>query len=317
MVDGLGESFNAAPYVGKIRRADSASRGPSNRQDTSGEAGAAGRSIAHQSKACSGLSPKTVRHIRGVLGTASGRALKWGLVARNVAALTDTPKLIRSEIRSFTSDEAKLFINAVKDERLQALYLLTITLGLRRGDVLGIKWENLDFHNLTLHVKAALQRINGKLELSETKTDRSRRPLPLLDFVVKSLRHHRVRQHEERLIAGSGWRDSGFVFTTRIGTPVDPANLLDDFKRILEKAELPNIRFHDLRHSATSLLLALNIHPRVVMELLGHVHISLTMEIYSHVVPGLLRDAVDKLGVALNGIWTATWWLSNSFHQDS
>jgi integrase len=139
MVDGLGESFNAAPYVGKIRRADSASRGPSNRQDTSGEAGAAGRSIAHQSKACSGLSPKTVRHIRGVLGTASGRALKWGLVARNVAALTDTPKLIRSEIRSFTSDEAKLFINAVKDERLQALYLLTITLGLRRGEVLGIK----------------------------------------------------------------------------------------------------------------------------------------------------------------------------------
>jgi integrase len=208
--------------------------------------------------------------------------------------------MVRSEIRSFTPDEARRFINAVRDERLEALYLLTITLGLRRGEVLGLKWTEVDFDVLTLQIKPALQRVNGRLELSETKTERSRRPLPLLDFVTKSLRHHRTRQLEERLIAGSGWHDSGFAFTTRIGTPIDPANLLDDFKRILKKAELPDIRFHDLRHSAASLLLALNIHPRVVMELLGHSQISLTMNTYSHVVPGLLREAVDKLGVALN-----------------
>jgi len=223
------------------------------------------------------------------------------LVARNVAALTDTPKVVRPEIRSFTPDEARRFINAVKGERLEALYLLTITLGMRRGEVLGLKWTDADFNALTIHVRAALQRVNGRLELSETKTERSRRPLPLLDFVTKALRHQRTRQLEERLIAGSRWQDSGFVFTTRIGSPIDPANLLDDFKRILKKAALPDIRFHDLRHSAASLLLALNIHPRVVMELLGHQQISLTMDAYTHVVPSLFRDAVDKLGVALNG----------------
>jgi integrase len=123
----------------------------------------------------------------------------------------------------------------------------------------------------------------------------------LLDFVAKALRAHRARQLQERLIAGSAWRDTGFVFTTRIGTPIDPANLLDDFKRVLDKAKLPHIRFHDLRHCAASLLLALNHHPRVVMELLGHSQISLTMDTYSHVVPDLLRDAVDKLGMALSG----------------
>jgi integrase len=182
-----------------------------------------------------------------------------------------------------------------------ALYLLTITLGLRRGEVLALNWDAIDFDTRTVHIRTSLQRVNGSLQLSETKTKTSRRQLPILDFVAKALRLHRARQSQERLIAGSGWQDTGFVFTTRIGTPVDPANLLDDFKRILRKASLPDIRFHDLRHSAASLLLALNIHPRVVMELLGHSQISLTMDTYSHVVPDLLRDAVGKLELALTG----------------
>jgi integrase len=249
-------------------------------------------------KHTAGLSPKTVKHIRGVLNTALGRALKWGAVARNVAALTDAPKAVRPEIRCFTTDEARRFIEAVRGERLEALYLLTVTLGLRRGEVLGLKWQDIDFKASTVHVRAALQRVNGRLELSETKTVRSRRPLPLVDFLAKALRGHRVGQLEERLAAGAAWQDTGFVFTTRIGTPVDPANLLDDFKRILKKSELPDVRFHDLRHSAASLLLALNVHPRVVMELLGQ--ISLTMDTYSHVVPEAMRDAVGKLEIALN-----------------
>jgi integrase len=113
------------------------------------------------------------------------------------------------------------------------LYLLTITLGLRRGEVLGLKWQDVDFEAATLHVRSSLQRVNGRLELSETKTAGSRRQLPLLDFVARSLRSHRARQSQERLLAGSAWKDTGFVFTTKIGTPVDPANLLDDFKRVL------------------------------------------------------------------------------------
>jgi integrase len=252
-------------------------------------------------KLASGLSPKTVRHIRGVANTALGRAAKWGLVARNVAALTDAPRLVRSEMRAFSAIEASRFMEAVKAERLEALYLLSITLGLRRGEVLALKWDAIDFENRTVHIRTSLQRVNGSLQLSETKTAGSRRQLPMLDFVARALRAHHARQSQERLIAGYGWADAGFAFTTRIGTPVDPANLLDDFKRILKKADLPDIRFHDLRHSAASLLLALNVHPRIVMELLGHSQISLTMNTYSHVVPDVLREAVDKLGVALGG----------------
>ncbi len=250
-------------------------------------------------KLAEGLSAKTVRHIRGVLSTALGRAVKWNLVARNAAALTDAPRAVPTNIRAFDSDEARRFIDVVAGERHEALYLLTITLGLRRGEVLALKWNDIDLGAGLIHVRASLQRVNGSLQLSETKTQKSRRQLPMLEFVAKAIRVQRTRQIEARLLAGPEWQDSGFVFTTGIGTPVDPANLLDDFKRILRKASLPDIRFHDLRHSAASLLLALNVHPRVVMELLGHSQISLTMNTYSHVVPDLLREAVGKLGAAL------------------
>jgi integrase len=222
-------------------------------------------------------------------------------VHRNAAALADAPRAVRHEIRALTSDEARSFIEAVTGQRHEALYLLTVTLGLRRGEVLGLKWADLDFDARTVHVRGGLQRVGGKLQLSEPKTKRSRRSLPMLDFVAKALRAHRTRQLQERLTAGSTWRDTGYVFTTRIGTPVDPANLLDDFKRVLVRANLPHMRFHDLRHGAASLLLALNVHPRIVMELLGHSQISLTMDTYSHVTGDLLRDAVDKLGMALSG----------------
>ncbi len=250
-------------------------------------------------KSAEGLSPKTVRHIRGVLSTALGRAVKWNLVARNAAALTDAPRAVPVVIRAFDSDEARRFIEAVGGERHEALYLLTITLGLRRGEVLALKWKDINFDAGVIHVRGSLQRVNGSLQLSETKTQKSRRQLPMLEFVAKAIRVQRTRQIEARLLAGPKWQDAGFVFTTGLGTPIDPANLLDDFKRILRKAGLPDIRFHDLRHSAASLLLALNVHPRVVMELLGHSQISLTMNTYSHVVPDLLRDAVGKLGAAL------------------
>ena len=134
-----------------------------------------------------------------------------------------------------------------------------------------------------------------------SKTEHSRRQLPLLDFVAKTLRSHRARQLQERLVAGATWQDAGYVFTTRIGTPVDPANLLDDFGRILKKVKLPHIRFHDLRHSAASLLLAQGVHPRAIMELLGHSSITVTMNVYGHVMPAMMRDAADKMEAIIGG----------------
>ena len=188
-------------------------------------------------KSAAGLSPKTVRHIRGVLATALARALKWGLVHRNAAALA--VRRGRSAIRFAPSPQMK---RAPLSMPLQASGTSRSICSQSRSacgvaKCWGLNGQDVDFDARTVHVRGALQRVGGKLTLSETKTERSRRTLPLLDFVAKALRTHRTRQLQERLMAGSAWHDTGFVFTTRIGTPVDPANLLDDFRRVLVKAK--------------------------------------------------------------------------------
>jgi integrase len=253
-------------------------------------------------KHAGGLSPKSVRHIRAVLTVALNRALRWGLVGRNVAALTDAPKLERHEIHPLTLEQTQHFIDIVKNGPFGPFFLLAATTGARRGELLAAKWADVDLDGRVVRVTGSLQRINGSLQVCEPKTSKSRRPLPLLDFVAEALKAHRARQLRERLQAGSSWLDHDFVFTGDLGQPLDPDGALRDaFKAALGKAGLPDIRLHDLRHSAASLLMALNIHPRVVMELLGHSQISLTMNTYSHTVPEILRDAIDKLGAALNG----------------
>jgi integrase len=253
-------------------------------------------------KLAGGLSPKSVRHLRAVLTVALNRALRWGLVGRNAAALTDAPKLERHQIHPLTLAQTQHFIEAVKREPFGPFFLLAATTGARRGELLAAKWSDVDLDSRVIRITGSLQRIDGSLQVCEPKTAKSRRPLPLLDFVAEALKAHRGRQLRERLQAGPDWLDQGFVFTGAHGQPLDPDGALRDaFKAALGKAGLPDIRLHDLRHSAASLLLALNIHPRVVMELLGHSQISLTMDTYSHTVPEILRDAIDKLGAALGG----------------
>ena len=144
-----------------------------------------------------------------------------------------------------------------------------------------------------------LQRVDGKLRLVTPKSKQSQRVIALPDMVVKALHVHRARQLQERLLAGMEWNDTGLVFTNNIGRPIEPRNLVRIFKRMLATAALPDRRFHDLRHSAASLLLAQGVHPRVVMETLGHSQISLTMNTYSHVFPALRREAADAMDAVL------------------
>ncbi|MHB1324976.1 MAG: site-specific integrase [Thermoleophilia bacterium] len=169
-------------------------------------------------------------------------------------------------------------------------------LSLRR---LGLKWEDVNFEAKTLRVRFALQRIEGKLQLVEPKSAKSRRTIALPNPTVKALKHHRKRQLEENLLAGPAWQETGFVFTSTIGTPLEPDNIGRWFKPLLKKAGLPDIRFHDLRHTAASLLLVQGVQPRVVMETLGHSQISLTMNRYSHVMPVLQREAAEKMDAIL------------------
>jgi integrase len=247
-----------------------------------------------------GLSPRTVQYMRDVLRNALGQALKWGLVTRNVATLVDPPRVPHYEMRFLSPDEARTFLTAARHDRLEALYAVAVAMGLRQGEALGLRWEDIDFATRTLRVRHALQRVDGQLTLVETKTAQSRRTLIMPQSVGNALLRHRERQGEERCVAGSRWVETGFVFTTTKGTPLDARNVVRWFKALLRASGLPDMRWHDLRHSCASLLLAQNVPVRVVMEVLGHSQISLTMR-YSHVIPQLRTEAADSMDRLLGG----------------
>jgi integrase len=250
------------------------------------------------------LSSSTVRYCLKVLRMALDHACKLDLVPRNVALLVDFPKVEHAEIEPFTPEQAQKFIEATKGHRLGALFSVATAIGLRKGEALGLKWSAIDFERGTLAVRIALQRVKmpgekkGNLLLKEPKK-KSRRTINLPQVCVSALLEHRAIQEQERQLAGSRWQELDYVFTTGIGTPMEPRNLERAYHQILAIAGLHHIRIHDLRHTAATLLLTQGVHPRVVMELLGHSQIAITMNTYSHVVPALKKEAADQMDAAL------------------
>jgi integrase len=252
-----------------------------------------------KARLASGLSPRTVAYLRSVLGIALARALKLGLVQRNVVQLVDRPNVARHEIRPLTVEQSRSLLASAADHRLGALFSVALALGLRKGEALGLRWQEVDLDGGTLVISGALQRIGGALVRAETKNNSSRRMLHVPAAALRALREHRVRQMEERLAAGEKWQDSGLVFTTTLGTPLDPRNVLRHFARVLKAAGIPHVRFHDLRHSCATLLLAQGVPARVVQDILGHSAIRVTMDVYSHVMPSMRDDAVRAMDSAL------------------
>ena len=246
-------------------------------------------------KIASGMSPKSVRYIRGTLRTALNQAVHWGLISRNAASLVASPRVPHYEIQPLTPVEARLFLAAIKGDRLEALYSVALTMGLRQGEALGLEWKDVDLELGYLRVHKQLQRNDGKFQLVEPKTARSRRTLALPASIVQSLRDHRLRQADERRVIGSKSHGWDLVFTTQRGHPIDGTVVSHHFHRVLELAGLPQRRFHDLRHSCATLLLVQGVSPRVVMDVLGHSQIALTMNTYSHVIPELKRDAAQRM----------------------
>ena len=249
-----------------------------------------------------GLAAKTVKYHLSIMRMALSRAEKWGLVARNVALLIDPPRVKKYEVQPITPEQAKAFLLAIEGDRMEALFTVALALGLRRGEALGLRWSDVDFQTKTLRVNQALQRLNGSLQITELKTKSSRRLLDLPEMLAIKLREHRTRQLEEKLLAGSHWQDNGLVFTSRIGTPIDPRHVKRRLDPLLKKAELPHFRVHDLRHFCASLLLAQGVPLKVVSELLGHSQIAITADLYTHVLPSLRKDAIDLM----DSILTAT-----------
>ncbi|MFD7838270.1 tyrosine-type recombinase/integrase [Streptomyces sp. NPDC059761] len=246
------------------------------------------------------LSALTVTYVHSVLKSALEHAVREDElprnVARNVKATTHRPR----RFRPLTAVEARQFLDAACGDRLHALYELALRTGLRKGELLGLHWEDLDLTTGTASIRRSLQRTRtGGLTHLPTKTRASERRIALPAECLRSLKKHKERQDRERETAKSVWKDCGLVFTTPAGRPLDPANLTRRFRSFLERAGLRRIRFHDLRHSTATLLLEQGVDLVVIKELLGHAHIGVTAGVYAHVRLRLQRQAIDTLGNAL------------------
>lgn len=248
-----------------------------------------------------GLSPRSVSDIYAVLRRALNQAVKWSLVPRNVATIVDTPRVPRKQMRCLTPEQARKLLVTVQGDRLEALYSVAIALGLRRGEALALKWEDVDLDLGILHIKAGLVRIEGKLQRVEPKTAMSRRTIRLPWVANVALRAHKERQSEDREIAGARWNEMGLVFPSQVGTHLEPRSFKRNLDRALQKAGLEHIRIHDLRHTAASLMLAQGVSPKMVSEILGHSRVGITFDTYVHIYDAMRQEAADMMDLVLKG----------------
>lgn len=244
----------------------------------------------------SGLSPRSAQLARAVLRAALERGVQWGDVQRNVVDLVRSPKVEREEIRPWTMEEAEQFLAAVRGDYLEPLWVCAITLGLRQGELLGLRWRDIDLAAGTIRiVQARLRSKPGEEMFGPPKSRQSRRSLPLPPMTVDALRAHRQRQRELRLAMGPAWVEHGLVFTSHEGRPLDSTNISASFRRRLKRHGMRHTRFHDLRHLCATILLAQGVDLRSIMEWLGHSQISITANLYSHVTESVKRDAADRM----------------------
>ncbi|MFF4017926.1 tyrosine-type recombinase/integrase [Streptomyces sp. NPDC001843] len=236
----------------------------------------------------------TAKESHRVLRTALSAACREELIARNVAGLVEPPRASSRELSPWTLDETLDFLAASRKDPLYAAFVLAIAMGLRRGELVGLRWTDVDLDKRVLYVRQQTQRRRGVLYDDDTKNRRNR-ALPLPAMCIAPLRWHRMRQVAAKQRAGEPWDDGGYVFVTRNGRPVEPRNMYRSFTRVAQSAGLRVIRLHDARHGCATLLTAAGVAPRVVMEILGHSQISITMDVYTHVVQDTQREAISHM----------------------
>ena len=245
------------------------------------------------------MSPRGVQQVHAVLRNALQSAMRDEVVVRNVAKLVQV-KTPRYDVgRGLSVEQARALLAAASSDRLSALYVLAVYLGLRRGELLGLRWRDIDLDIGTLQIRRTLQRIEGELRFLPPKTRTSLRTVPLPPPCVEALRLHRVAQGKERLIAGRRWCDEDMLFASTIGTPIEPDNLRRSWYRVRQVLGDPPPRLHDLRHTCVSLLLAEGAAPHIVQQIVGHSAIDVTMTIYAHASLDEKRKALSMLGEAL------------------
>ncbi|MDP9477167.1 MAG: site-specific integrase [Actinomycetota bacterium] len=248
----------------------------------------------------SGRAPATVHKLHVVLHKALKAAVADGLIPRNAAAGLKLPRITREEIDPLTEEQARLLLETVRGDRLEALYVLALNTGMRQGELLALKWDDVDLERGVLRVRRTLTHADKAFVLGEPKTKNSRRTIRLTPRAVDVLRVHLSCQLEEIEAMGSLYQPGGLIFATEAGTIINPSNLRNrSFKLLLKRAGLPPIRFHDLRHTCATLLLGRDVNAKVVSEMLGHSSISITLDIYSHLLPDMQEKAAKALEEAL------------------
>ncbi len=241
-----------------------------------------------------GLSSSTVHKMHDILRRGLTQAVGWHLVPRNVADTVKPPRPAPKEMQALSNAEARRLLEAAGEDRLEALYILAIHTGMRQGELLALRWQDVDLENAVASVRRTLTRSGGKVVFGEPKTKKSRRSIRLTSQAVEALRSHLERQLQDMEILGDRYQDQGLVFTTDTGAPINPSNLRQrSLTPLLKRAGLPHMRFHDLRHTCATLLLSRGVHPKFVQELLGHATIAITLDTYSHVMPSM-GDATAK-----------------------
>jgi integrase len=254
-----------------------------------------------------GMAPRSAAHLRTILRTALQQGVYDRVLAWNPVSAVKPPAVPRYNYRHFEPEEALAFLRAAEDSPAEAPLIFCVALGPRLGEMMGLRWIDCDLEKGTIRVQQTIQRLRAKIapdgkagyRVAEPKTDKSRRALEIPEMLLPILRRHRARQAEMRLAAGTAWRHSGLVFTNQSGGPVDARPLRLEFKSILNRAGLPHMRLHDLRHSASTLLLAAGAPLHTVSRLLGHSTIALTSNLYGHFSREMIADAAATMNRVL------------------
>ncbi|AUS09971.1 site-specific integrase [Laceyella sacchari] len=224
---------------------------------------------------------------------------KWKMINTNPASLTSPPKIEYKEKGTWTIEEAYRFLKHTAEEPLLHIgYLLAIYTGMRLGEILGLRWKDCDFEKGQISIRQTLARTSKGLVFQEPKTKSSRRVIAITDDIVAALKKHKALQNQNKLLLGAGYQDHDLVVCTSKGTPIIPSNFRRHYKRMIREADVPKIRFHDLRHTHATIMLQLGEHPKVVSERLGHSRTSVTLDVYSHVIPNIQGGAAKKFSEA-------------------